>query len=1214
MNMKSNIPTVTRLPENLYKIHMKKLTVLLILILSAVTGFSQTGEVRLKQLERSGTKWQIIAAKDSLADIDKPYFPAYMNPLDLLDSVGFSGGASITTYDLVDNEGWPAYRIIEGSDTFFLNLPFDKYCSDAYVITIGQIECYEWNPITEAFDISVGPNFDPNTNNELNKYSEQSTAPTTGFVGLPKVGDLWLNTDDLELYIYTNGGEWGTWNPLYQGISGFKSGDNVTIATEYSDASYTFSIEDGDSDPTNELFDSTTVYQTIIDTAIQIRNDMITDHGALTGLSDDDHPQYNLKFWETPMEPSLGGSDIGDYWADPVMNFPPIFKVWSGLGWYDIWQEISANKVGENVTLTLSENDDTAVFSVADNDSDPTNELFDSTTVYQTIIDTALQIRNDFPVIVADYDSIYLTGDTLYNQDGIGVDLSSYLDNTDTQLTKEQVQDSAFIDLASSGGIGYLDANNRIEIQISPINSATPSGSDLFLFESGFDLKKVTFDDLKTEFADGTGEWQDNGNYISPVSGANVNVMDDGKVGIGTTSPLQKLTVGNAINGVPTNSKIWIEGAGGLHATTTQSRISLGLDNNQDYGAYLGEINPDWSTGQTAVLGTRAGGVDYPALYARAGNVGIGTTLPSNILDIETSTAGQGAEIGNAFMGTWLNGATWAAWSHKDISNLTTGYALVQNSSGGTYFNAASGQPLNFRIGNTEKMLIQSTGRLKLGDYTPQAFTGTHTDLLATTDQGVVVQLNETSAARFVNMKYNYELRDSIANGVIQVTGTQAESLPVDSLISYLSQDTIDNVNVIPSSYGIVHIPSYFDTIISIFDLSIDYTEVGFSCNYDTWVDVRKRWKNEATRDLYVDGFLGDDNNSGESWAMAKKTLGSAVDSTISEVCNIFITGYVEHFSGDNINNSFNLIGVNQNWVHGHVKVDSWNKKDTTVSKLYRGVKDGTVDKIYDFATLINDKPFRYNLASSYQGMVDSIGYYYVVNDTITIHTITNSTDDLKAFDDYICDLLNTGGGNTGYFENVNFLLSLRSTSNEVTRDTLIVNSCTFFDGFETGDVIMTNGSVSMVYNTDFIGYHGDADVLNYHDSPLNTLEPFFLELDNRVTSYNGNDATVDQSTTNHDAGIGIRINGVYKNQFGPALYDVNSNSKSLVLGGEYIGSNTSNFVIGVGADASLYMDKVKITGIATDQVNIEGNLFLRNMKIPSYTGSGSIKLYGYEN
>jgi hypothetical protein len=426
----TNIPTVTRLPENLYKIHMKKLTVLLIFILSAVTGFSQTGEVRLKQLERSGTKWQIIAAKDSLADIDKPYFPAYMNPLDLLDSVGFSGGASITTYDLVDNEGWPAYRIIEGSDTFFLNLPFDKYCSDAYVITIGQIECYEWNPITEAFDISVGPNFDPNTNNELNKYSEQSTAPTTGFVGLPKVGDLWLDTDDLELYIYTNGGEWGTWNPLYQGISGFKSGDNVTIATEYSDASYTFSVKDGDSDPTNELFDSTTVYQTIIDTALQIRNDIITDHGALTGLSDNDHPQYNLKFWETPMEPSLGGSDIGDYWADGIMNFPAIFKVWNGFGWYDIWQEISANKVGENVTLTLSENDDTAVFSVADNDNDPTNELFDSTTVYQTIIDTAIQIRNDFPVIVADYDSIYLTGNTLYNQDGIGVDLSQFLDNT----------------------------------------------------------------------------------------------------------------------------------------------------------------------------------------------------------------------------------------------------------------------------------------------------------------------------------------------------------------------------------------------------------------------------------------------------------------------------------------------------------------------------------------------------------------------------------------------------------------------------------------------------------------------------------------------------------------------------------------------------------------------------------------------------------------
>jgi hypothetical protein len=118
-----------------------------------------------------------------------------------------------------------------------------------------------------------------------------------------------------------------------------------------------------------------------------------------------------------------------------------------------------------------------------------------------------------------------------------------------------------------------------------------------------------------------------------------MTITSGGNVGIGNSAPTAPLAIGTAgSNTLPTNTKIWVSGAGSGASTAIQNRISLGVDNNQDYGAYFGVINLDGSFNQIAQFGTRVNGTDYATLNLNQGNVGIGTTTPNRQLTISNSS------------------------------------------------------------------------------------------------------------------------------------------------------------------------------------------------------------------------------------------------------------------------------------------------------------------------------------------------------------------------------------------------------------------------------------------------------------------------------------------------------------------------------------------------------------------------------------------------
>ncbi len=137
---------------------------------------------------------------------------------------------------------------------------------------------------------------------------------------------------------------------------------------------------------------------------------------------------------------------------------------------------------------------------------------------------------------------------------------------------------------------------------------------------------------------------------------------NNGNVGIGTTNPSALLTLGANINTLPTNTKLWIAGAGGASNTVLQSRISLGFNNNMDYGGYIGDINVDSGvTHSILTLGTRRGGTDVDAMYLTNGNIGIAKTNPGAALDVVGSGTFTGTVNGTGLCIAGDCKTSWAA-------------------------------------------------------------------------------------------------------------------------------------------------------------------------------------------------------------------------------------------------------------------------------------------------------------------------------------------------------------------------------------------------------------------------------------------------------------------------------------------------------------------------------------------------------------------------
>lgn len=268
------------------------------------------------------------------------------------------------------------------------------------------------------------------------------------------------------------------------------------------------------------------------------------------------------------------------------------------------------------------------------------------------------------------------------------------------------------------------------------------------------------------------------GNHQFFIGGSEqMRINSSGNVGIGTTSPAEKLDVRPSANNVLQVTSASHGTLSGLSAATAYSR---GNDGVTGLAAVFG-----WNNGGLAMAGREGlvfatgGSTSYSATTERmridtSGNVGIGTNNPGFKLDIvgaSTQTilrlkGGTAAGQGAAYYVTCA-GSTNTLAAFGDAAAIS-GAAVDQAVSFYAGSNGASFVPMTFTLGGSERARIEAGGNVGIGTSTPLSrltvqTTGTALNTDALTIFGA---LSATSTGQAISW---YQNTSSVRSGYVSL-------------------------------------------------------------------------------------------------------------------------------------------------------------------------------------------------------------------------------------------------------------------------------------------------------------------------------------------------------------------------------------------------------------------------------------------------------------
>ena len=226
---------------------------------------------------------------------------------------------------------------------------------------------------------------------------------------------------------------------------------------------------------------------------------------------------------------------------------------------------------------------------------------------------------------------------------------------------------------------------------------------------------------------------------ISDAVGTYVTILGNniGNVGVGTTAPNDTLSIGNSGAAPAGSAKTGHNYTMTYLATDTYALVNYGTVNT-----LIAAATSSMGTGASLWGGTKNG-----TIYngdAGVGNVGIGTTNPGYKMDLGTGAVQ--ARVGTALMGDWPAVAGYAFFGNQALTQTSVGnYALLQDASGGTYLNAATGHTILFSIGNTNKGIMDSAGNVGIGTSSPAV----KLDVLGDIRANGIVQSSQIGGSNF---------------------------------------------------------------------------------------------------------------------------------------------------------------------------------------------------------------------------------------------------------------------------------------------------------------------------------------------------------------------------------------------------------------------------------------------------------------------------------
>jgi hypothetical protein len=337
------------------------------------------------------------------------------------------------------------------------------------------------------------------------------------------------------------------------------------------------------------------------------------------------------------------------------------------------------------------------------------------------------------------------TAANFYINKGIRVDtgeIGSY--NEDLQLKTGGNTRVAILNSNGNVGIGTtspgakLEVNGNIKLSSTAGQTATPSniwlGNDYSNGTTRDKLKIYLYNSGTEQYGFTVGNQSDiqyHSNQEHDFYVANslkVRINQSGNVGIGTTSPGEKLEVaGNIL--FNNSGEAWIKGYDNYHSI----KFRAGGTNKTEYYEYGGTLaaglGHKFFTGGTTNQTLKFQVADDGAYFS--GNVGIGTTSPSDTLEVEggvtiTSETPTKLLLNNTKNGTWTAGEALGLVEFYG-NDASGGGAKVQSSIDvvaqdqyGAHFNMAFSLS-NGSGGNSEKMRITGEGKLGIGTTSPLA-------------------------------------------------------------------------------------------------------------------------------------------------------------------------------------------------------------------------------------------------------------------------------------------------------------------------------------------------------------------------------------------------------------------------------------------------------------------------------------------------------------